>query len=512
MKISIHSDVLVEMALAEDPAISAILANPALELWSPTLCVAAAYRQLSADRGSEAARALLQVVERNLSTVPLRMETVVRGTENGLDDLEMASHLEVDSLVGISGVLTRQAEGKVVGGLHCISPEQLATADTTADNSAPVPFLDLKAQFPKVFNEIDNRFVQILSTTGFILGPHVEEFERNFAELQGSRYCVGLSTGTDALHVAFEALGIGRGDEVLVPVNTFIATAEGVSLAGATPVFVDSNELYNIDVQKAREILEARQGKGNIRAIVPVHLYGQPADLGALRALADEFDLAIVEDCAQAHLAEYRGQPVGNIGEFGTFSFYPGKNLGAFGEAGAVVTNDEKLYERVRMYRAHGEAKRYVHSIEGHNYRMEALQGAVLATKAKYIAEWTDARRHNASLYKQYLTSIEEVVVPEEAEFAKSVYHLFVVQVPDRDRLRAFLEDGGIASGLHYPVPLHLQKAYHASGYNEGDFPVAERQAGRILSLPMYPELSERQIKRVCERIGLFFSGKGAQK
>lgn len=510
MKISIHSDVLVELALTEDPALAAILENPTLELWSPTLCVAAAHRQLSANHGSDAVRVLLQIVEENLSTVPLRMETVVHVSDNGLDDLEMASHMAVHSLVGLSGVLTRQEQHEIVPGLPCINPDRLATFDPGDDLS--VPFLDLKAQFPKIYNEIDTRFSQILATTGFILGPHVEEFEREFAKLQGSRYCVGLSTGTDALHLAFEVLGIGRGDEVLVPVNTFIATAEGISLAGATPVFVDSNEFYNIDVDKAREVLEARCGKSNIRAIVPVHLYGQPADLAALRALADEFDLAIVEDCAQAHLAEFRGQPVGNIGEFGTFSFYPGKNLGAFGEAGAVVTNDEQLFERARMYRAHGEAKRYIHSIVGHNYRMEALQGAVLATKAKYIAEWTEARRHNAALYKQYLAPIKEVVLPDEADFARAVYHLFVVQVPGRDRLRAFLEEDGIASGLHYPVPLHLQKAYCVLGYNKGDFPVAERQADRILSLPMYPELTEKQIRRVCERIGLFFSGQRGNK
>jgi len=518
LKLSIHSDVLVELALAADSSKSGILDNPMLELWSPAYCVAAAHRSISAERGADAAQALLKIVDQSISTVPFRIETLTDSAEHGIDDPEMASHLPVDSLVGLDGILTRTTQAEIVPGKPCISPESLESPESLVDaereraDAKPVPFLDLKAQFPKIFNEIDTRFMQILSTTGFILGPQVEEFEREFAKAQGARYCVGLSTGTDALHVAFEALGIGPGDEVLVPVNTFIATAEGVSLAGATPVFVDCDDFYNIDVDKARKVLETRPSKASIRAIAPVHLYGQPADLDALRALADEFDLAIVEDCAQAHLAEYRNRPVGNVGEFGTFSFYPGKNLGAFGEAGAVVTNDEGLYEKARMYRAHGEAKRYMHSIKGHNYRMEAFQGAVLSTKVKYIADWTAARQRNAALYKQHLAANDEVQLPQEATFAKSAYHLFVIQVQDRDRLRAYLEEAGIASGLHYPVPLHLQAAYSSLGYAQGDFPVAERQAQRILSLPMYPELSETQIQRVCETINRFFESDGGAK
>ena len=289
--------------------------------------------------------------------------------------------------------------------------------------------MDLKAQHHEIYNKIDDRITDIIGNTGFILGKHVDEFEERFAEAQGAKYCLGVSSGTDALHVALLALGIGPGDRVIVPVNTFIATAEAVSLTGAEPVFVDCDKFYNPDVEKIKEIVESRlytvNSKGRkgritnnespITCIIPVHLYGQPADMDEIIALADEYGLKVVEDSCQAHLAAWRmadgaWRKVGNFGEFGAFSFYPGKNLGAYGEAGALITNDEALFKRAKMFRQHGEIERYHHEVVGHNYRMAAMQGAVLATKIKYLKGWTEQRRKNANLYSELLKDVNGFV------------------------------------------------------------------------------------------------------
>lgn len=282
-----------------------------------------------------------------------------------------------------------------------------------------VPFLDLKAQYPQIRDEIESKISQIISDAAFILGKHVDDFEQSFAKAHGVKYCVGVSSGTDALHVALEALGIGTNDEVIVPVNTFIATAEAVSLAGARPVFVDCDEFYNIDVEQVRRVLDEHSRHGGarkIRAIIPVHLYGQPADMSQLCDLASEFNVHIVEDAAQAHLARWDDRRVGGFGALAAFSFYPGKNLGAFGEAGAILTNDESLYRRAKMYRQHGEIERYHHTIIGHNYRMEAIQGAVLGTKLKYLDAWTAQRQEHARLYDRLLADVDGIDIPKVRE------------------------------------------------------------------------------------------------
>ena len=512
MKVSIHTDILVELAesvgltselggLAED-----LLSARDLECWTPALCVAKAYETVQQEHGQEVANRLLEFVNENVGSVPLRSTAFTDLLQSGFDSLEAAGHKSVDTLIDIDAILSRSLD-VTINNVRCVTPEQCLASKIPSDDST-VPFLDLKMQYSKVYNEIDNRFTDILANTAFVLGKHVEEFEKSFADAQGAKYCVGVSSGTDALHLAFMALSIGPGDEVIVPVNTFIATAEAVSLAGAKPIFVDSNEYYNIDVQATRRVLEERRGSHRIRAIAPVHLYGQPADLGGLLELAEEHDLRVVEDCAQAHMAEFRGASVGNMGDYGAFSFYPGKNLGAFGEAGALITNDVELYECAKMLRAHGESVRYHHSAVGHNYRMEAFQGAVLATKVKHIADWSEARRRNADLYRELLADTPGIELPRDPGFAKSVYHLFIVQVDDRDDLRDFLAERSIATGLHYPLPLHLQKAYADMGYKIGDFPVAESQAERIVSLPMYPELSPAQIERVCSGIKQFLANR----
>lgn len=364
-----------------------------------------------------------------------------------------------------------------------------------------VNFIDLKVQYTSIKEEVDEAIQNVLDKSAFSLGSFVKSFENNFARAHGAKYCVGVNSGTSALHIAMWALGITQGDKVLVPVNTFFATPEAVSLTGAKPVFVDCEpEYYNIDIQKIEEAITSQT-----KAIVAVHLYGQPAQLDALKAIVDKNNLQLIEDCAQAHLAEYKGATVGTHGICGCFSFYPGKNLGAYGEAGAVTTNDKDLYLKMLVFRDHGSSKKYYHDLVGHNYRMEGIQGAVLDVKLKYLSDWTEKRRNNAALYRKYLGSIKEVVLPLEMPEVKHVYHLFVVRVPKRDELMKYLMDDEIYVGIHYPIPCHLQKAYGFHDQSMSEFPVAEKYAKEILSLPMYPELSEKEIQFVCNKIKEFY-------
>lgn len=364
-----------------------------------------------------------------------------------------------------------------------------------------VPFLDLKAQLPKIRSEVESRFSSIIENTAFVCGKEVQEFEEKFSELHGISYTVGLSSGTDANHIAMLCCDIKRGDEVIVPVNTFIATAEGISLSGATPVFVDVNEkTYNIDIEKIDKKITQFT-----KAINPVHLFGQPADLDPIKEIAIKNDLFVVEDAAQAHLAEYRNKRVGGVGHIASWSFYPGKNLGAWGEAGAVSTNDEEMYSKAKKMRDHGSGKKYYHDLVGHNYRMSEFQAAVLNVKMKFIPEWTNMRRINAQKYNERLSQIEQVVAPFDFHDIKHVYHLYVIRARDRDKLQEFLKDNNIGTGLHYPIPLHLTQAYAHIGHKNGDFPMAEKLANEILSLPMYPELTEEQIDYVCEKIKEFY-------
>ncbi len=367
-----------------------------------------------------------------------------------------------------------------------------------------VPFVDLKTQYSNIKQEILNEINEVLDNTAYICGKKTKKFEKDFSDLLNIRYAVGLSSGTDALHVALYALGIGPGDEVIVPVNTFIATSEGVSLCGAKPVFVDNDvKTYNIDAGKIEKAINSKT-----KAIIPVHLYGQPAEMDSIMEIANKHGLYVVEDCSQAHLAKYKGKIVGGIGNIGTFSFYPGKNLGAYGEAGAVATADETLYNIMLRYRQHGSIEKYVHEIEGHNYRMEEIQAGVLNVKLKYISKWTESRRRVAKLYTDSFVKmgIKEVAAPYHPEYTEPVYHLYVLRVSQREKLVEFLDKKGIQTGLHYPIPLHMQKAYGHLGYKKGDFPVAEKYAGEILSIPMYPEMNEEMVQYVSTSIGEFYS------
>jgi dTDP-4-amino-4,6-dideoxygalactose transaminase len=376
-----------------------------------------------------------------------------------------------------------------------------------------VPFLDLKIQYKSIKEEVLKEIHSVLDNTSYILGKYVSNFENEFASIHNSKYCFGVSSGTDGNHLVLWALGINPRDEIIIPVNTFIATAWGATLCGATPVFVDCDpESYNINPQHIEAVITPKT-----KAIVAVHLYGQPADMDNLRTIANKYNLHLVEDCAQAHLSEYKGKKVGGLGIASSFSFYPGKNLGAYGEAGAVVTNNDDIANKVKMMRDHGSHQKYSHLSFGHNYRMEAIQGAVLGIKLKYLEQWTEGRRRVASKYNQLLKDVEEIRLPKELPSSKHVYHLFVVQVEagqsesrniKRDNLQKYLSENGVSTGLHYPIPLHLQPCFNYLNYKKGDFPIAEKLAEQGLSLPMFPELTDTQIEYVCDKIKDFFGKK----
>jgi len=366
-----------------------------------------------------------------------------------------------------------------------------------------IPFLDLKTQYLGIKDEINTAMDEVLQNTAFILGKSVSDFESAFAKAHNVKFCRGVSTGTDGNHLVLWALGIKPGDEVIIPANTFIATVWGATLCGAKPVFVDCHpDNYNLDVDKIEKAVTSKT-----RAIVAVHLYGQPADLDEIRKISDKYGIHLVEDCAQAHLSEYKGKKVGGLSEAASFSFYPGKNLGAYGEAGAVTTNNDELAEKFRMMRDHGSPKKYIHTMFGANYRMEGLQGAVLGVKMKYIEKWTEMRRAAASKYNSLLKDIPEIKIPAEMPYSKHVYHLYVIRVDAdiRDKFNNYLNENGVSTGLHYPVPLHLQPCFDYLGYKKGDFPESEKLADGCISLPMYPELNDGQISYIAEKIKLFF-------
>jgi dTDP-4-amino-4,6-dideoxygalactose transaminase len=359
-----------------------------------------------------------------------------------------------------------------------------------------IPFVDLKAQYLSIKAEIDEAIGRVLDTSAFVLGREVEAFERAFAEYVGAKFCVGVSNGTAAIQLAVMACGIGAGDEVIVPANTFFASAEGVSTANATPVFVDADPFsYNLDPSKIEAAITKRT-----RAIMPVHLYGQAADLDPIFEIAAKHNLLVIEDAAQAHGSLYKGKRVGALARAGCFSFYPGKNLGAYGEGGAVVTNDETIARRLRLLRDHGSERKYVHEIIGYNFRLEGIQGAVLNVKLRYLDKWNDLRRAHAARYNELLKG-SRLTLPREMPYARHIYHLYVVQTEERDALQKRLNEAGVQTGIHYPVPVHLQPAYASMGHKQGDFPESEKQARRVLSLPMFPELTNEQIEKVAEVI-----------
>ena len=363
-----------------------------------------------------------------------------------------------------------------------------------------IPYLDLAAQMRPLRAEIDKAIARTLDNCTFCLGPDVVQFEKDFASYCGTKYAIGFNSGTSALHIAMRLLDIGSGDEVVTTPYTFIATSWAISYVGAKPVYVDIDEqTMNINSALVEQAMTSRT-----KAIMPVHLYGNPCELELLVEIARKHGLPLVEDAAQAHGARYRGKSVGAWGCLAGFSFYPGKNLGAYGEGGALVTDDEALVRRARSLRVHGSSMPYYHDEIGYNYRMEGIQGAILGVKLKHLAAWTRERQRVAHRYHELLKGTP-LRLPLEKPGAESVYHLYVVRHPRRDDLKKYLEEHGVACALHYPLPLHLQKCYESLGYKKGDFPIAERVARECLSLPIYPDLTEEQIQYVAETIKSFF-------
>jgi dTDP-4-amino-4,6-dideoxygalactose transaminase len=360
-----------------------------------------------------------------------------------------------------------------------------------------VPFLDLKAQYNKIKAEIQVALNEVLENTAFAGGPYVARFEKEYAEFCGCRYAIGVGNGTDALWLALLALGIGPGDEVLTVPNTFIATAEAITYTGASPVFVDVDEKnYNMSPLLLEKAITKKT-----KAVIPVHLFGQPADMDRILEIAKKHGLYVIEDACQAHGSEYKGKKCGTIGDAGCFSFYPGKNLGAYGEAGAVVTNNDEVADKIRIFRDHGQPKKYFHDVIGWNARMDGFQGAVLSVKLKYLDQWNESRRQHAVQYRELLSGIKGIILPEEMPYAKHIYHIFAIRTQNRDAFMAQLTERGVSCGIHYPVPVHRQAAYASLHLPVGSFPIAEKCADEFVSLPMFPELTEEQITYVADQI-----------
>lgn len=359
-----------------------------------------------------------------------------------------------------------------------------------------IPLVDLKRQYVTIKDEILTAIKKVIEKTAFILGEEVEQFEEEFASFCRVKYAIGVSSGSAALHLALVICDIGEGDEVITTPYTFIATTEAISRVRGKIVFVDIDpQDYNIDVSKIEDRITEKT-----KAILPVHLYGHPVDMDPIMEIAAKHNLKVIEDAAQAHGAEYKGSRVGGIGDVGCFSFYPGKNLGAYGDGGMVVTNDKEIADKVKLLRNHGRREKYEHAVEGYNYRLDALQAAILKVKLSRLDEWNEARRSRAKIYNDLLANTN-IITPVKREYAKHVYHLYVIRAKERDKLGKYLGSKGVATGTHYPIPLHMQKAYSYLGYKKGDFPIAEKVSQEILSLPMFPELTGEELKTIVNVI-----------
>ncbi len=391
-------------------------------------------------------------------------------------------------------------------------------------NPTKIPFLDLVTPHQELEAELLAVVRKAFSNAGFIGGPMVEEFESEFASFCDSKYCIGVNSGTDAIRFALMAAGVEPEDIILTVPHTFIATTEAITQAGAHIAFVDIDESFTMDPKELDRFIERRcefdsrsgklierASKRKVAGVIPVHLYGQTADMDPILEIAARYNLFVIEDACQAHGAEYfskkdnRWKRAGSMGKAAAFSFYPGKNLGACGEAGAITTNDAAMAQRMKMIRDHGQAKKYYHDMEGYNGRLDSIQAGWLSVKLRHLAEWNESRRSLAHRYHELLAEVKEVfVTPTEASWTKGVYHLYVVRAQDREALQAYLAEAGIGSGIHYPIPLHLQKAYQHLGHKKGDFPVTERIAAEIVSLPMFPQLTHRQQEEVANKVKEF--------
>ncbi len=364
-----------------------------------------------------------------------------------------------------------------------------------------IPFVDLKKQYKTIKSEIDMAIQDVIDETAFIKGRYVEQFEKDYKNAYGVNNVITCANGTDAIYIALKALGIGQGDEVITVANTWISTAETISQTGAKPVFIDINtNYYTINVS----LIEEKITK-NTKAIIPVHLFGHPVNMDIVSHICKKYNLFLIEDCAQAHFAEWKGQNVGTFGNAGTFSFFPGKNLGAYGDAGAVVTNDDVLAKKMRMFANHGALKKHAHEIEGINSRLDGIQAAILSTKLPHIGKWTKQRIQNAKLYTDLLSNIDGIVTPKVDDYVKHVYHLYVIRVKNRSNIIKVFKDNGIQTGIHYPTPLPFLNAYKYLKAKPSDFPISYKYKDEILSLPMFPELTKTDLKRVCSILKSLF-------
>ena len=364
-----------------------------------------------------------------------------------------------------------------------------------------VPFLNLKVQYLEIKEEVNESIQDIMNTAIFAGGSYVDSFEKKFAEFCQCNHAIGVGSGTDALWVALLALGVGKDDEVITTPNTFIATVEAISFCGAKPVFVDVIEdTYSMDPELLEKAITPKT-----KVIIPVHIFGQMCDMDRIMEIAEKHNIYVLEDACQAHGSEYKGKRAGSIGYVGAFSFYPGKNLGAYGEAGAIVTNDNELVSNIKKFRDHGQRTKYYHDIIGWNARMDNIQAAVLNVKLNYIEKWNEQRRKNASLYSKKLAGIKGISIPFEAEYSKHVYHIYAIRAKNRDKLIEHLKNNDIGCGIHYPIPIHLQDAYKSLNIKEGMYPVSEKTANEFVSLPMFPELKEGDIDYVVDSIKEFY-------
>lgn len=364
-----------------------------------------------------------------------------------------------------------------------------------------IPLVDLKLQYLTLRKQIDQAINKILRSSSFIKGGPLEEFENEFAKFIGAKYCVGVNSGTDALHLSLMALGIGEGDEVILPTFTFVATAYAILYVGAKPVFVDIDPLtYNIDIKSIEDKITKKT-----KAIIPVHLYGQPCRMDKILQLANKYKLLIIEDACQSHGATFKGKKVGNFGNLAAFSFYPGKNLGAYGDGGAVVTNSSRLLKKIKRLREYGASSKYVFEQLGFNSRLDSLQASILNVKLKYLKHWNKKRQELAENYNKLLLSVKQITTPYQDKNLSHVYHLYVIQTPRRNELKDYLQKRGVQTGVHYPISLHLQKSLKNLGYKKGDFPVAEKLNSKILSLPIFPELTFKQLEYIVDSIKTFF-------
>jgi len=365
-----------------------------------------------------------------------------------------------------------------------------------------VPFVDLKEQYQTIKNEVLAKIDDVFERGVYILGPEAKAFEEEYAAYCQCKYAVGVNSGTDALYMSVSALDIDVGDEVILPTHTFIATALCISYTGAKPVFVDiEDETYNIDPASFEKAITPRT-----KAIIPVHIYGQPANMDEINAIAAKNNIKVIEDACQAHGALYKNKKAGSLGHIGCFSFYPTKNLGAFGDAGMLVTNDKGVYETALMLRDYGRQGRYEHKVKGYNSRLDTVQAVVLSAKLKHLDEWSRMRQQVASYYQESLKDIDGVILPKVKDDRTHVYHLYVIRVKNRDQVLERLKQKGIGALIHYPIPIHLQQAYKDLGYNKGQFPVAEQVTDEIISLPMFPHMTEAQAAEVCDSLKLAIS------